>query len=87
MDRAEFAASLSDEQREFIEETRDAFIRDAETCYECYKSFDKEYYFDELTYSIYSANVLTFILNAPLTSAIQKIEEAYVDLIDKRKGK
>lgn len=87
MDRGEFAESLSDGQREFIEATRDAFIKDAETCYERYKSWHKEYYFDELTYNMYAANVVTFMLDEPLPNSLQKIEAAYLDLINQRKDK
>lgn len=85
MDRREFAASLSDGQREFIEALRDEFIKEAEKCYERYIKWSEECDFDELTYNIYAANVFTFMLNETLPSAFQKIEEAYLDLINKRK--
>lgn len=60
MDRREFAASLSDDQREFIKNMRDSHINAARLDVECYKDYGKKHYFDTLEVNIVALSHLIF---------------------------
>ena len=86
MDRREFAASLSDEQREFIENMRDDHINAARLDVECYKDYGKEHHFATLEVNIVAAQSFNFLLNEKLPDSYRSVYSDYREIFYQREA-
>lgn len=79
MDSGEFAASISEEQEEFITYRRDAYLRLANTCINEYKDTPSEELIRRIQANLACVSALNYLLNqfAPLES-----RKAYQELTD-----
>lgn len=84
MTKKEFAASLSDEQREFIENMRDGHINAARLDVECYKDYGKEHYFATLEVNIVAAQSFNFLLNEKLPDSYRSVYADYREIFRQR---
>ncbi len=80
MDRGEFAASLSDEQLEFIKMMRDDALEEAKMYMDTYKEHGINIFFEFLTRNIAVAERFHFLLNEPVPDAYIKIYTDYVNI-------
>jgi hypothetical protein len=86
MDRREFAASLSDDQREFIKNMRDSHINAARLDVECYKDYGKKHYFDTLEVNIVAAQSFNFLLNEKLPDSYRSVYADYREIFCQREA-
>lgn len=82
MDRGEFAASISEEQEEFIFHRRDGFLKLAKTCINEYKDNPSEEIFRRIEDNLLSANTLHFLLNQRPIWEYNKTYEEYHNIAD-----
>jgi hypothetical protein len=82
MDREEFSASLSDEQKEYIAYRRDAYLELANRCIDEYKDNPSEELIQRMESILSNSVALHILLNQPPTSEQAKANKAYQDIID-----
>ena len=87
MDRGEFAASLSEEQEEFIASRRDKLLEVANICIEEYKSNPTDKNLRRIEDSLLCANEVHFLLNLRLTRKFEETYGWYKDVILKLEQK
>ena len=86
MDRGEFAASLSEEQEEFIEKMRDLYIKCACADLDDYKKWGLEYDFKMLERGLSAARAFHFLLNQELPDSYAKVYADYEEILNQRSG-
>ena len=86
MDRGEFAASLSDEQREFIEGMRDDAVKAGKSHMNGYKEVQYEFYFGALERNIAAAQAYHFLLNEIMPDSFKETYDEYEEIARKRWG-
>ena len=87
MDRGEFAASLSEEQEEFIANRRDRLLKIANICIEEYKSNPTDKNLRRIEDSLLCANEVHCLLNLCLTREFEEAYGWYKDVILKLEQK
>lgn len=82
MDRWEFAASLSEEQEEFIANRIDAYLQLVNRCMDEYKNNPSEEFIRRIESNLACADCLNILSNQDLTSVHMKIHEDFATLKD-----
>lgn len=82
MDRGEFAASLSEEQEEFIANRIDAYLQLVNRCIDEYKNNPSEEFIRRIESNLACADCLNILSNQDLTSVHIKIHGEFATLKD-----
>ena len=82
MDRGEFAATLSEEQEEFIAHRRDEHLKLVNTCIDEYKNNPSEELIRRIESNLTCASTLHYLLNRFAPSEYFKANKEYTDIKD-----
>ena len=82
MDRGEFAATLSEEQEEFIAHRRDEHLKLVNTCIDEYKNNPSEELIRRIESNLTCANTLHYMLNRFAPSEYFKANKEYTEIKD-----
>lgn len=80
MDRGEFAATLSEEQEEFIAHRRDEHLKLVNTCIDEYKNNPSEELIRRIESNLTCASTLHYLLNRFAPSEYFKANKEYTDI-------
>lgn len=86
MDRGNFYASLSDEQREFIEGMRDDAVKAAKSCMNGYKEQQYDFYFGTIERNMAVAQAYHFLLNEFMPDSFKEAYDEYEKIARQRRG-
>lgn len=82
MDRGEFAASISEEQEEFIANRRDAYLQLANTCINEYKDNPSEELIRRIQSNLACVSALDYLLNQFASLESSKAYQEFTDIKD-----